>query len=119
MWLNNLTHEVKHTTLGLGRDYVLSLEGRVGLHYEVVLSPVVRDRNMAGMLVSGYVRGIAKSPHGCFSLWGSGSVGRAQVLGTWGRRFKSCLPHQERRWFNGRMLVLHARDGGSIPLSSP
>lgn len=43
MWLNNFTHEVKHTTPGLGRDCVLSLGWRVGLQYEVALSPVVLD----------------------------------------------------------------------------
>ena len=93
MWLNNFTHEVKHTASGLGRDCVLSLGWRVGLRFEVALSSVVLD--LYKVLVRSQVEGNSKSPF--IVLFPKGVVaqsGRAQVLGTWGRRFESYLPHQ-------------------------
>lgn len=94
MWLNKLTHELRHKIPGLGRDCVLSLEERVRLQYEVAFSFMVHDRKMAGMLVSGYVEGNSKSPSIVSSLNGEvAQSGRAHVLGTWGREFESLLPH--------------------------
>lgn len=74
MWLNKLSHELRHTTPGLGRDYVLSLGDRLRVvNYILFLSWFLTE--YMEMLVSGQVEGMSKNPSVALSLkWGSGLV---------------------------------------------
>lgn len=74
MWLNKLSHELRHTTPGLGRNCVLSLEGGKGFDTRLPFLLWFLTEYME-MLVSSWVEGMSKSPSIVLSLkWECSSV---------------------------------------------